>query len=65
MLVLKLIEMFVMEYTGMIVVIMKVVMVEKLKYKLKVEFVMNIAEVSKNMSKMKSMREVVTRWVDM
>ena len=52
----KLMDIFVMEYTVMLVVMLKVVMVEKLKYR----FVLKLNKFLVNMSNMKSMRELVT-----
>ena len=43
----------------MLVITMKVVMVGKLNYKLKVDFVLKMAEVSVKMSNMTSMRELM------
>ena len=55
----KVIETFSNDYIVMLVIIMKVVMVGKLNYMLKVDFVLKMAEVSVKISNMTPMRELM------
>ena len=57
---LKLVKTFVTEWIVMLIMKLKVLMVKKLNYKLKVKFFLKVVEVSGNISNIKPVRDLMT-----